>query len=160
MKATRINHLAISTSDLEASLEFYMGIFGLEKIPTYNFGIPCQYLRVGDQQLHIFQVPDETVPLRQHFAMDVDDFTEVYDEAKRRGALDFEGFDNCMYELPDGGVQMYLRDPGGNLVEVDCPDVTKLDLDRFPEMKRLADKNPQTGENLKATLYESRKEPA
>lgn len=154
MKATRINHLAISTTDIEASLEFYRGIFGLEDIPTYNFGIPCQYLRLGPkQQLHIFQVPDESVPLRQHFAMDVDDFMSVYKEAKKRGVLDFEGFDNCIYELPDGGVQMYLRDPGGNLVEVDCPDINMLDVDEIPEMKRLADKNPQTGENLLATLY-------
>lgn len=154
MKATRINHLAISTTDIEASLKFYMEVFGLEKIPTYNFGIPCQYLRLGaKQQLHIFQVPDETVPHRQHFAMDVDDFTAVYKFAKERGYLDFESFGNCMYELPDGGVQMYLRDPGGNLVEVDWPDITQLDRSEFPEMKRLADKNPQTGENLLATLY-------
>lgn len=155
MKATRINHLAISTTDIEKSLEFYTGIFGLEKIATYNFGIPCQYLRVGEkQQLHVFQVPDETVSLRQHFAIDVDDFTAVYKEAKSRGVLDFEAFDNCMYELPDGAVQMYLRDPGGNLVEVDCRDIRTLNLDEFPEMKRLADKNPQVGENLRATLYE------
>jgi len=154
MKALRINHLAVSTTDIDASLRFYMEVFGLEKIPTYNFGIPCQYLRLGPkQQLHIFQVPDETVPSRQHFAMDVDDFTSVYKTAKAKGYLDFEAFGNCMYELPDGAVQMYLRDPGGNLVEVDWPDITLLDLNNFPEIKRLADKNPQVGENLQATLY-------
>ncbi|MDF0597608.1 VOC family protein [Psychromarinibacter halotolerans] len=154
MKAIRFNHLAVSTTDIEASVKFYMEVFGLEKLPTYNFGIPCQYLRMGEkQQLHIFQVPNENVPVRQHFAVDVDDFTAVYKKAKEAGYLDFEAFDNCMYELPDGGVQMYLRDPGGNLVEVDCPDVTKLDLAEIPDMKRLADKNPQTGENLQATLY-------
>ena len=154
MKAIRINHLAISTTDIEASLKFYMEVLGLEKIPTYNFGIPCQYLRLGPkQQLHIFQVPDETVPAPQHFAVDVDDFYGVYKLAKEKGYLDFKGFDNCIYELPDGGVQMYLRDPSGNLVEIDCPDVSQLDRDAIPEMKRLADKNPQTGENLLATLY-------
>lgn len=154
MKALRINHLAVSCKDLETSLEFYIGIFGMERIPTYNFGIPVQYLRLGKQQLHVFQYPEERVPFRQHFAIDVDDFTSVYLEAKRRGALDFEAFDNCMYELPDGAVQMYLRDPAGNLVEIDWREVGTLDRDKFPEMKRLADKNPQTGENLEATLYE------
>ena len=154
MKAIRINHIAISCTDLAKSLDFYIGIFGMEKIPTYNFGIPVQYLRIGKQQLHVFEYPAETVPFRQHFAIDVDDFGAVYRAAKERGALCFDAFDNCMYELPDGAMQMYLRDPSGNLVEVDWPDIKTLDLSQFPEAKKLADKNPQTGENLLATLYE------
>jgi len=56
------------------------------------------------------------------------------------------------YELPDGSVQMYLRDPAGNLVELDWPDVTTLDRPRLPELKRLSDSVPQTGEALHATL--------
>ena len=49
-----------------------------------------------------------------------------------------------MYELPDGSVQMYLRDPAGNLVELDWPDVTTLDRSVFPEIKKLGDAVPQT----------------
>jgi hypothetical protein len=50
-------------------------------------------------------------------------------------------------------VQMYLRDPAGNLVEIDWPDVSTLDRSRIPELKRLADEVPQTDEGLQATLY-------
>jgi YD repeat-containing protein len=55
--------------------------------------------------------------------------------------------------LPDGSVQMYLRDPAGNLIEIDWPDVTTLDRSLLPELKRLADTVPQTGDAQRATLY-------
>jgi YD repeat-containing protein len=32
-----------------------------------------------------------------------------------------------VYELPDGTVQLSVRDPAGNLVEINWPDVTTLD---------------------------------
>ncbi|MDX6536702.1 MAG: hypothetical protein QOD37_1043, partial [Gaiellales bacterium] len=50
-------------------------------------------------------------------------------------------------------VQMYLRDPAGNLVELDWPDVTTLDRSRVPDIKRLADSVPQAPEAQGATLY-------
>jgi len=46
-----------------------------------------------------------------------------------------------------------LRDPAGNLIEIDWADVTTLDCSRLPELKRLADSVPQTGDALRATLY-------
>lgn len=152
MRAIRFNHLSISARDLEESLRFYEEMFGLERIPTYNFGFKTQYMRCGAQQLHVFELED-SVPVRQHFALDVDDFEAVYRAAKARGALESETFYNCMYELPDGAVQMYLRDPAGHLVEVNWPDVSSLDRSRFPELKKLSERVPQTGEALEATLY-------
>jgi len=77
MRATRFNHLSISAGNLEESVRFYEEMFGLERIPTYNFGFKTQYLRCGPQQLHIFELEDK-VPVRQHFARDVDDFEAVY----------------------------------------------------------------------------------
>mgnify|MGYP003292033530 CR=1 FL=1 len=69
------------------------------------------------------------------------------------GILERESFFEDMYELPDGSVQMYVRDPAGNLVEVDWPDVNTLDRSLFPDLKRLGDTVPQTGDALRATLY-------
>ena len=48
---------------------------------------------------------------------------------------------------------MYIRDPAGNLVEIDWPDVSTLDRSTLPEFKKLDDDVPQTGEALHATLY-------
>ena len=48
---------------------------------------------------------------------------------------------------------MYIRDPAGNLVEIDSPDVSTLDRSVFGEIKKLGDSVPQTGDALRATLY-------
>ncbi len=122
MKATGLNHLSIGARDVDASVRFYAEMFGMEPIPTYNFGFRTQYLRCGDQQVHIFSLPDAATRY-QHFAMNVDDFMAVYERAKAAGIIDHETFGNGVNEMPDGTVQLYLRDPGGNLVEVDWPDV-------------------------------------
>ena len=52
-----------------------------------------------------------------------------------------------------GWVQMYIRDPAGNLVEIDWPDVTTLDPTVSADIRRLEDEVPQTGEAGKATIY-------
>jgi hypothetical protein len=52
---------------------------------------------------------------------------------------------------------MYLRDPAGHMIEIDWPDVTTLDRSAFPELKKLSDRVPQTGEALEATLYLDRR---
>jgi catechol-2,3-dioxygenase len=86
-------------------------------------------------------------------AVDVDDFHAAYDAAKAMGALDSTAFRNPVNELPDGCVQMYLRDPAGNLVEIDWPDVETLDRSRIPEMKLLTEFAEQNEEGLAASLY-------
>src|SRR5208337_685655 len=99
--------LSINAPDMEKSVRFYEEVFGMERIPTYNFGFKTQYLRCGSLQLHVFQL-DDHVPVFQHFAMDVDDFHAVYERARELGVLDFKTFRNAVNELPDGSVQMYL----------------------------------------------------
>ena len=48
---------------------------------------------------------------------------------------------------------MYMRDPAGNLIEVDWPDIQTLDVTRIPELKKLSDFAEQEGEALQASLY-------
>ena len=55
MRATGFNHVSIHAIDLEESVRFYTEVFGMERIPTYTFAFPVQYLRLGDLQLHLFQ---------------------------------------------------------------------------------------------------------
>ncbi len=157
MRATGLNHLSVGARDLATSVAFYEQLFGMERLPTYDFGFKTQYLRCGQLQVHVFQLEDP-VPTYQHFAIDVDDFHAVYEKSKAVGALDGKTFRNAINELPDGSVQMYLRDPAGNLIEVDWPDVTTLDVKRIPELKKLSDMVPQTGEALQASLYFDRPE--
>jgi YD repeat-containing protein len=144
--------VSICAPDLEESVRFYEQIFGMEQIATYNFRFPVQYLRLGEQQLHLFE-RDADPPLYHHFGIDVDDFEAAYEKAKELGIQEEKAFFSHAYELPDGTVQMYIRDPAGNLVEVDWPDVTTLDRSRVPDLKRLEDDVAQTGDALESTLY-------
>ena len=50
-------------------------------------------------------------------------------------------------------VGAFLRDPAGNLVEVDWPDVSTLDPELVAEFAQLEDTVPQDGEAREATLY-------
>ena len=150
MKATSLNHVSISAPNLEESLRFYTELFGLEQVPTPNFGFPVRWLRIGDLQLHLFERPNPA-PSHHHLAVTVDDFQAVYLRAKEMGILDQGAFGHHIYELPDNNVQMYVRDPGGNLIEIDWPDVNKLDRSIVTDIRPLA--NPQQAENLRATLF-------
>jgi YD repeat-containing protein len=152
MRATGFNHVSIHARDLGESTRFYVEVFGMEKIPTYNFAFPVQYLRLGNLQLHLFE-RETDAPAYHHIGINVDDFEETYLRAKELGILEQDSFFEDMYELPDGTVQMYLRDPAGNLIEIDWPDVSTLDRSVFPDLKKLDDSVPQTGDALRATLY-------
>jgi catechol 2,3-dioxygenase-like lactoylglutathione lyase family enzyme len=155
MRALGFYHLSINAPDMEKAVRFYEEVFGMERIPAYNFGFKTQYLRCGSLQLHVFQL-DDHVPVFQHFAIGADDFHAVYERARELGVLDSPTFRNAVNELPDGSVQMYLRDPGGNLVEVDWPDVSALDKTRIPDLKPLTEFAEQSGEAVRASPFYDR----
>lgn len=48
-----------------------------------------------------------------------------------------EGYFSELYELPDGAVQLYLRDPAGNMVEVNYPRAADLDASLAGRLRRL-----------------------
>jgi YD repeat-containing protein len=153
MKATRFNHVSIPCRDLDECERFYREVFGVERIPAYDFQFPVRYFRVGEQQLHLMQRPAEQPLPNQHFAFDVDDFEATFVKLRDLGALDTRTHESAIYELPDGAVQLYARDPAGNLVEINWPDVSTLDRNVVGEIPRRADQVEQSEEALRATLY-------
>jgi lactoylglutathione lyase len=156
MAATGLNHVSVSTRDPEESARFYSELFGLTRIPSPNFGDRVIWLRAGDLQIHLFEQDPLEAPQRHHFGLSVDDLGPVYRKAKELGILDPRTYGRSLRELPDGSVQLYLRDPSGNLVEVDFPDATRLDPDLKADLARLADDHPQSEENQRATLFLTR----
>jgi lactoylglutathione lyase len=153
VRATRFNHVSILAQDIDESVRFYTEIFGMERVPSPDFGSPVEWLRLGDQQLHLFK-RETQAPAFHHIALDVDDFEAIYVKAKELGIKD-NTLGPDARELPDGSVQMYLRDPSGNLVEIDWPDVATLDRSIVTEIRKLEDERPQTGEATQAKLYMS-----
>jgi catechol 2,3-dioxygenase-like lactoylglutathione lyase family enzyme len=148
----RINHVSVNARDLQESIDFYVDLLGAEPIPTPNFGIPVQWLGLGRTQLHLFERALQPTS-HHHFAVAVDDLEPVYRAAERRSAFDYEAFNNHLVELPGDLVQLYVRDPAGNLVEIDCPGVDRLPPDLREQLKGLWDFHPQSDENMRGRLF-------
>jgi catechol 2,3-dioxygenase-like lactoylglutathione lyase family enzyme len=152
MKATRFNHVSIHAVDMDESLRFYVEVLGMEHVPSPDFAPRVEWLRLGDQQLHLF-LRETPAPEFHHIGFDVDDFESAYLMARQRGLLDDEAFAPTVRELNDGSVQMYLRDPAGNLIEIDWPDVTALDRSVVTDIRHVRDERPQSASALRARLY-------
>jgi lactoylglutathione lyase len=150
MPALRINHVSVSSPDQDASARFYEELFGAERIPAPNFGFRVDWFRFGDTQLHIFP-EDGKPPTRHHLGITVDDILPIYRKARELGVID-PAFTDCVRVLEDGAVQFYIRDPGGNLIEINglVGDYTTADI---PELKHLTELYPQGPENAGARLY-------
>jgi lactoylglutathione lyase len=153
MRATRFNHVSVRAADLEISVKWYEDIFGVTRIPAPNFGFNVGWLKLGDMQLHVFE-HDCASNQFSHFGVDVDDFEAIYRRAKAQGCLANDAFNrHHLFETPTGQLQLYIRDPAGNLIEVNWPDATTVDRTVVKDIRRLADIHAQNEENRRALLY-------
>jgi catechol 2,3-dioxygenase-like lactoylglutathione lyase family enzyme len=151
MSATGFTHASVHVHDLEESARLYKELFGMENIPTPDFtSFSVRWLRVGGLQLHLIQ-REEAAPPSHHVGMDVDDFEVAYLKAKELDVRVKEGYFSNLYELPDGAVQMYVRDPAGNMMEVNWPEASTLD--RSVVTEEIHKVPAETNEAAKATLY-------
>ena len=142
----------MNARDLRESVDFYVELLGAEPIPSPNFGVPVRWLALGRTQLHLFE-RDVQPTSYHHFGITVDDIEPVYRAAERRGAFDRLAFGNHLVELPGDVVQLYLRDPAGNLVEIDHHGVDRLPDDLRSQLKSLWHFNPQSDEQMRARLF-------
>src|ERR1700753_3136008 len=128
------------------------GCLEAEPIATPNFGLPVQWLALGETQLHLFERALDPSS-HHHFGITVHDLEHAYRAAERRGAFDRTSFGNHLVLLPGDVVQLYLRDPAGNLIELDQPGADRLPDDLRAQLKHLSDFNPQDDENLRGRLF-------
>jgi catechol 2,3-dioxygenase-like lactoylglutathione lyase family enzyme len=150
----RINHVSVNAVNLSESVDFYADIFGAEPIPTPNFGMPVQWLALGRTQLHLFEQPAERRTIH-HFGVTVDDIAPVYAAARRRDAFDWDGNGDRLIQLPGNVLQLYLRDPAGNLVEADHHGVDRVPEDLRRVVSPLWKTYAQTEENMRSQLFVS-----
>ena len=154
MTIARLNHVSVSAPDLDESVRFYTELFGMEVLPAPDFGYPLRWLRVGDLQLHLFPRPEPRTSA--HFALEVDDFDALYERAKEMGILDDHTHRHHLWELQSGEVQLYLRDPAGNLIEVVWPDARSLAPATVADMRKRESDRPRSATTLDATLFLTR----
>ena len=166
MAGTRYTHVSLLADDLEESVSFYKDVLKLEEIPTPNWDLPVQWLGVGDLQLHLVET-EGTRSDFNHFAVHVDDLEDVYTRVCEHETasvevleqyLDESGADEDappVYYLPHGTVQLYVKDPGGNMVEVNYPDVEELDPAVVPNTVERDDLQPPAPGEEAADVYMS-----
>ncbi len=156
MVESTINHASILADDLDESIEFYEEVLGMEEVPAPNFpGREVAWLECGDLTLHLFDRDIEPADY-YHVGFHVDDFESVYESAKEYGLIgeiDAADAPQTIYELPDGSIQMYMRDVAGNLIEINYHDINDLPQYIQAEIVPRSDQVPQTGEAAQSRLY-------
>ena len=114
---TRIQHVNLMVDDLDRATDFYRDVIGLAPTTTPDLGFPAQFFSIGeDQELHVNRL-DDVRPVRAHFCLRVDDFDGVVERADAAGAIDATTW-GAARRLPSGAMQLFVRDPAGNLIEI------------------------------------------
>lgn len=125
-KALKINHVTLIVDNLEKAGEFYKQELGLEPLPAFQFDYPVMFFKFNDdQQLHISEWDDRT-SFRGHICVQVDDFNSIFFRMKELNAIDVNPWGKVR-KLPDGAMQMFVRDPSGNLVEISSTPGAEVD---------------------------------
>jgi catechol 2,3-dioxygenase-like lactoylglutathione lyase family enzyme len=152
MRTSGINHVSIHANDLDESVRFYVELLDAVLLDTPNFGLPVQWIGLGDTQLHLFR-RDAEPQSHHHFGITVSDLEPVYQRAEAMGAFDRNSYKHHFVELPGDVAQTYVRDPAGNLMEIDTPGASRLPEELRAQMKRLDELYPQDEVNRRARLY-------
>jgi catechol 2,3-dioxygenase-like lactoylglutathione lyase family enzyme len=112
-----IQHVAITVDNLDAARHFYGEVLGLPELPRPDFSIPGIWYAVGAQMIHMAEVEEHTAHRANHFALQVRDLDAV------AASLTAAGVKVRMAPYTSGaGHQATLRDPAGNLIELNCPE--------------------------------------
>ena len=113
-----IQHVSLDVDDLERAMWFYCEVLGLHPIDRpASLGDNGAWLALGSgTQLHLVQSESFEAPRTgQHLAFQVDDVDAVIERIRGAGADPTDAFDI------GAGRQSFLRDPAGNLVELNQP---------------------------------------
>lgn len=117
-----VDHVALHVADLDASVAFYSGVFGLQEIPAAAKGRRWMSLGRG-VALHLLGGRSEPVvdDRSVHFALTSDNLEPILQRLKDRGIAwsDFGGTQATVSTGRSDGVrQIFLRDPDGYWIEV------------------------------------------
>ena len=87
----------------------------------------------------------DAAPARHHIGLTIDDFDAAYEAVSTHASAEWGAE---LVELPSGQVQLYFRDPAGNLIELNWHDAGTLDRSRYPNLEPARPTTcPQTAES-------------
>jgi lactoylglutathione lyase len=127
-----LHHVNVNVDDLDVAVAFYRDVIGLPLDDTPDQGFRSQFFRIGPgQQIHMNEIADSH-QFRGHFCIVAPDFVAVFRRAKQAGAIDCQPWGRVR-RLPSGAMQMFLRDPAGNLVEIGSARDADIDAALFTD---------------------------
>ncbi|HEC05253.1 MAG TPA: glyoxalase [Thiolapillus brandeum] len=112
-----IHHVSMIISSTDKSLAFYRGLLGLDTVERPDLPFPGIWLKIGDQQLHLLELPNpDPVDQRpehggrdRHLALSVRDLDVL--------AASLEGAGVSYTRSRSGRDALFCRDPDGNALE-------------------------------------------
>lgn len=115
---TAIHHASLLVADTGAALAFYRDVLGLEPIERPDLGFPGAWLGIGDQQIHLLELPNPD-PLEgrpDHGGRDRHLALLTRDLAALRRRLEAAGRPFTLSR--SGRAALFCRDPDGNTLEI------------------------------------------
>lgn len=122
-KKPRLNHIAISVSELERSRLFYQELIGLDTIPEpFHDGRHVWFSVAENAHLHLIQNPPpiEIPSKNTHLCFSVPSF-KTFITLLQKNKIPYEDWPGKKYAVTtrtDGIHQVYLQDPDGYWVEI------------------------------------------
>ena len=115
---SHLHHVSLIVADTQRSLDFYCGVLKLETDDSRpDLGYPGAWLHLGNQQIHLLQVPDpdsgrhapEHGGRDRHIAIGVRDISTLVDVLDAATV----GYTRSR----SGRAALFCRDPDGNALE-------------------------------------------
>lgn len=114
-----ILHASVIVSDTRRALQFYHDVLGLQvRSDRPDLGYPGAWLNLGDQQLHLLELPnpDPVVGRPAHGGRDRHIAIAVDNLQTLKRNLDQHGITYTISK--SGRAAMFIRDPDGNTLEL------------------------------------------
>jgi glyoxylase I family protein len=115
MQPLGVHHVSLNVADVDEAVAFYVSVLGMQlRDDRPDLGFSGAWFDVGGQQLHLLE-GEPAVSKGQHFAIQVAGLDEVVAELRADG-----------YQVSDPrpigtARQAFMKDPSGNLVELQEP---------------------------------------
>lgn len=116
-KINKLLHVSVLVSDTRRALDFYCGFLGMELNPDRALSFPGAWLVLGDQELHLMELPSpDPVEGRpehggrdRHVAFAIDNVAALEQQLQQQGI--------AYTRSSSGRNAVFFRDPDGNALE-------------------------------------------
>jgi len=117
------NHLALSVTELDRSVDFYSKVLNLKEITNRTKMEGIRWFSLGEgKELHLISILKEKVAINKavHFAVSTSDFDSFIKRLDKLNIAysDWPGTPHKINIRADGIKQVYFQDPDGYWIEV------------------------------------------